>query len=77
MVMMDIQMPEMNGVEATETIRKRELPLQKHIPIIAVTAHALNEHRDAYFAAGMDDFVSKPIDVKKLNLALAKAAQSI
>lgn len=64
-VLMDIQMPRMDGVEATQKIRS--LNSEKNvIPIIAVTANAMVGDRDTYLAAGMDDYVSKPIDSKSL-----------
>jgi two-component system sensor histidine kinase/response regulator len=67
LVLMDIQMPEMDGFEATRQIRKIELESAgKRIPIIAMTAHAMKEDRDRCLSAGMDDYVSKPIDPKKL-----------
>ena len=65
MVLMDIQMPRMDGVEATQRIRA--LGGKKGtIPIIAVTAHAMRGDRESYIAAGMDDYVSKPINAQIL-----------
>ncbi len=64
-VLMDIQMPEMNGVEATRMIRAFDGE-KGSIPIIAVTAHAMQGDRETYLAAGMNDYVSKPIDPKIL-----------
>jgi CheY-like chemotaxis protein len=60
-VLMDIQMPRLNGVDATKSIRA--LGGDKgNVPIIAVTANAMRGDREAYLAAGMDDYLSKPID---------------
>jgi PAS domain S-box-containing protein len=73
LVLMDIQMPEMDGLEATRQIRKIESASdRKRIPIIAMTAHAMKEDRDKCLSAGMDDYVSKPIDPKKLLEALER-----
>jgi CheY-like chemotaxis protein len=67
-VLMDIQMPEMDGLEATREIRK--LPGARHLPIIAMTAHAMDAERQRCFDAGMDDHLSKPIDPERLVGAL-------
>jgi signal transduction histidine kinase/ActR/RegA family two-component response regulator len=71
LVLMDIQMPEMDGEAATRAIR--ELPSGvASIPIIAMTANAMVEHREAYLSSGMDDYVSKPISSKALAAAIAR-----
>jgi two-component system sensor histidine kinase/response regulator len=60
LILMDVQMPEMTGLEATRQIRREE-PIGTHIPIVAMTASAMSEDRDHCLAAGMDDFISKPV----------------
>ena len=70
-ILMDIQMPVMNGYEATKAIRELP-PHEYHIPIIAVSANAFEEDRQKSLAAGMDDHIAKPIDVKVLKETLAR-----
>ncbi len=73
LVLMDIQMPELDGLQATKQIRA--LPHPKCIiPIVALTAHALSGAREEYIAAGMDDYISKPVDAGILNAKLAEIA---
>ena len=72
LILMDIQMPNMDGYEATEVIRAREKDTGKHIPIIALTAHAMKRDREQTLKAGMDDYVSKPVTVEKLTQTIAE-----
>lgn len=71
LVLMDMQMPEMNGLEATKAIRSEESNHQ-HITIVAMTANAMQDDREACLAAGMDDYLSKPIDRNKLKHTLQR-----
>ena len=70
LVLMDVAMPEMDGLEATQVIREREQGSGAHIPIIAMTAFATKEYRDKCAAAGMDDYVTKPVNPKELQRAI-------
>ena len=72
-ILMDLQMPEMGGLEATAAIRERERAAGGHVPIIAMTAHAMKGDRERCLAAGMDDYVSKPVRPSDLYAALERA----
>jgi len=72
LILMDCQMPEMDGMTATGAIRKAEALTGKHVPIIAMTAHAMQGDRERCIAAGMDDYISKPLDASQLQAILEK-----
>jgi CheY-like chemotaxis protein len=66
LVLMDVQMPDMDGFEATAAIRDREKGNGKHVPIVAMTAHAMTGDQERCLAAGMDGYVAKPISAQAL-----------
>jgi two-component system, sensor histidine kinase and response regulator len=70
LILMDVQMPELDGLEATAAIRAKEAQLGSHVPIIAMTAHAIKGDRERCLEGGMDAYVSKPIRAKRLFAAI-------
>jgi response regulator RpfG family c-di-GMP phosphodiesterase len=73
---MDVQMPEMNGLEATAAIRSAELTSGGHLPIVAMTAHAMEGDRERCLQAGMDDYLTKPIGAQALIQAVERLVES-
>ena len=73
LILMDVQMPAMDGLETTRRIRRGESGgTPPDVPIIALTAYAMKGDREIFLEAGMDDYVAKPIDIKKLKTVVAR-----
>jgi two-component system sensor histidine kinase/response regulator len=75
-VLMDVQMPEMDGFQATAAIREKEIRTGAHIPVVAMTAHAMKGDRESCLAAGMDAYISKPIRASELFALIENALGS-
>jgi two-component system, sensor histidine kinase and response regulator len=75
LVFMDIQMPEMDGLTATGKIREKEQETSTHVPVVAMTAHAMKGDQERCLEAGMDDYISKPIRRKEVAKVIARVAE--
>ena len=72
LILMDVQMPVLDGLQATARIRRQERQSGGHIPIVAMTAHAMKGDRERFLEAGMDDYVAKPVEAPKLRAVLER-----
>jgi len=77
LVLMDVQMPEMDGLEATRVLRERELNTGRHLPIVAMTAQAMKGDRERCLESGMDDYLTKPVRAAELYETIARIAGGI
>ncbi|MBV5341419.1 MAG: response regulator [Deltaproteobacteria bacterium] len=77
LILMDVQMPGMDGVETTGRIRQREQIIGGHTPIIALTAHAMAEDRSRFLNSGFDGYVSKPIRIRELNAEMVRCLEHL
>ena len=77
LLLIDIQMPEMDGLTATRRIREQEQSTRIHLPIVAMTAHAMNGDRELCLEAGMDGYISKPINLQRLEDAISGAIRGV
>jgi CheY-like chemotaxis protein len=76
LVLMDVQMPHLDGLEATAAIRAQEQGTGRHLPIVAMTAHAMKGDRERCLDAGMDDYIAKPIQPAELMAAISRVVPS-
>ncbi|HLJ30032.1 MAG TPA: ATP-binding protein [Candidatus Angelobacter sp.] len=76
LVLMDVQMPEMDGFSATAAIRQKEQNTHAHLPIVAMTAHAMTGDREHCLRAGMDDYIAKPVNLTELNQIIGRVMQA-
>jgi two-component system, sensor histidine kinase and response regulator len=77
LVLMDVQMPDMDGWETTAVIRQQERQRGGHLPIIALTAHAMKGDQERCLASGMDDYISKPINAQTLSVAISRVLNEV
>ncbi len=76
-ILMDIQMPELDGEETVRIIRQQEIETGEHVQIIAITAYALKGDREKFLSEGMDEYISKPVDIDILNEILRRVSEKI
>jgi two-component system sensor histidine kinase/response regulator len=77
LIFMDVQMPDMDGFDATRAIRVRELLTGTHVPVVAMTARAMLGDREACLEAGMDDYISKPVSAKTIEQSIARFSRQV
>jgi two-component system, sensor histidine kinase and response regulator len=77
LILMDVQMPDMDGLAATAVIREQERQRGGHLPIIALTAHAMKGDQERCLASGMDDYISKPISAQTLSTVISKVLDGV
>ncbi len=77
LVLMDVQMPEMDGYAATREIRRSEQGGMDHMPVIAMTAHAMKGDRESCLDAGMDDYIAKPINREELQQVIERVIKAM
>ena len=77
LILMDVQMPRMDGFEAAAAIRATEKSSERHVPIVAMTAHAMKGDREHCIRAGMDDYLSKPIDLGVFRATVRKWTERV